>query len=191
MAERRAKRKEGGKAGEGAAPRTTAAQDVVPVSPATTRYGVVGRPRRDGLVPGSAEAAAADKDRRRRRGSVKVQQRKDIDKLAAVGRRLLDSPGHGAGVQGSPAAAFGTITRAMKELHAMQREAYGIDGPGRAAPAVIVLPVAAPTVEAWAALAAGALGVRQAAAPDPDRIRPAFRSVEDDVIGQPDDGSDQ
>ncbi len=181
-----------GPEGERAAPPAPGPQDVVASDPATTRYGVVGRPRRDGLVPGSEAALEATKERRRRRGSIKLQQRKDIDELAQVGRELLAREDHGAGRQGSPAAAFGTVTRAMRELHQMQREAYGIDGPGKAPTAVILLPVAASTIEAWAAAAGGVLGLRPAPeATDPDKLRPAFRSIEDDVIGQPGDGDDQ
>ncbi len=181
-----------GPEGESAAPPAPGPQDVVASDPANTRDGVVGRPRRDGLVPGSEAALEATKERRRRRGSIKLQQRKDIDELAQVGRELLAREDHGAGRQGSPAAAFGTVTRAMRELHQMQREAYGIDGPGKAPTAVILLPVAASTIEAWAAAAGGVLGLRPAPeATDPDKLRPAFRSIEDDVIGQPGDGDDQ
>lgn len=192
MAGSGAKRKDRGKAGERAAPPEPQPQDVVVGSPAATRYGVVGRPRSDGLRPASPEAKEADREKRRRRGSIKVAQRKEIDGLLAVGRELIAREDHGAGRQGSPAAAFGTVTRAVRELHQMQREAYGIDGPGKAAPAVILLPVPASTVEAWAALAGGVLGVQQAAErPDPNKLRPAFRSVEDDVVGQPGEGDDQ
>ena len=144
-----------------------------------------GRPRRDGLVPGSEAAAAADLLKRRQR-NIERRQRQDVKELARVGGDLLRREDHGAGRTGSPAAAFGTVTRALREIHEMERRQYGMDQEISRPVAVILLPVAASDIGAWQAESVRLLG-SQPRSETSMEVRPGYRVIEEDVIGTPAD----
>ena len=188
MADRASGVREGLKGGEGSATPAGRAQDVVVVPPQDTICSASskgGRPRKDGLPSGSAEALAADTLKARQR-RVSHRQRVDVRKLARVGGELLDRKDYGAGKAGSPAAAFGTLTRAMKDVHEMERRQYGLDQEVTRPVAVILLPVAASDMAAWQAESVRLLGSQ----PRPDAsmaVRPGFRVIEDDIVGEPAD----
>lgn len=188
MADSRPGGLEGLKGREGSATPAGRAQDVAQSKEIATKQ-PGGRPRKDGLPSGSAEALAADHLKRRQR-SVSKRQRVDVRKLARVGGELLDREDYGAGKAGSPAAAFGTLTRAMKDIHEMERRQYGLDQEVTRPVAVIMLPVAASDMAAWQAESVRLLGSQ----PRPDAsmaVRPGFRVIEDDILDQPTDGGDQ
>jgi hypothetical protein len=165
---------EGLKAGGHARPDASGPQDVAKTLPQGTTH--------SGPAPGTQEYRHAHSKARMKR-NVGSRQRRQVRELSKMGDELLKRADCGAGSKGSPAAAFGTVTRALREVHEMERAQFGLDESQVKQVAIILLPVAASDMDAWQRESVRVLG----SVPRQDKaleVRPGYRVIEDDVIGE-------
>lgn len=135
-----------------------------------------GRPRKDGTP---AQPRDLDAEARKR---VAKRHRDDCRRLAQAIESVGKLENHGAGPSGSPAQAVGTLTRATRDLHDLERTAYGMDKGSSGVRAVILLPVPADDMDSWAAAARTALRLPERVQDDPTARRDGYREIEADDV---------
>jgi hypothetical protein len=129
-----------------------------------------GRPSNKSLALESKEAKAERVARNRK--AVISHHRRDCKHLRQVIAQARDA-------DTLSSADAQRVASATKTLHELERQAYDLTGATGTVQAVIMLPVAAPTMEAWNQLAGGTFPRSQAKElADPRRIEP-------DIVGEP------
>lgn len=137
----------------------------------------------------SAETGSLDEatDRQRSQERVVKRQRADLVKLQASIRESLAIVRRLHNQDATDAQAIGNLTRSMEKLHEMEREAHGFNRKASQANAIIVLPVRADDIDAWADVAARVIGRDRLPAEEPSRLVESPRSA---ALNQEDGGED-
>ena len=102
--------------------------------------------------------------------AIKTRHKSDLAELKTTikGSMRLLKKMHDAGA--TDASAVGQVTRSMERLHAMEREAHGFNKRSSAIKAIILLPIQADSMEAWADAAVRGMGKERLPDEMPSRL---------------------